>query len=238
MFPERHCLAIDARGHGRSGKPAPPYLWRSFGRDLVLVAGAFDIQGALGIGHSMGGHITVQAASIRPDTYAALLLVDPTIFPREYYGGPAADASFTLRRRNEFDSPDEMFERFRSRMPFERWRPEILRDYCNYGLLPNDGKYVLACPPEVEASIYNYSKDPGSNIYAEVSTVRQPVMVLRAGRLRKPDVFELNASPTSPDLAAQFPNGRETVLQEASHYIAMEEPEAVAAAIRELTQHL
>jgi len=62
--------------------------------------------------------------------------------------------------------------------------------------------------------------------------------VLRARRLRKPDVFELNASPTSPDLAAQFPNGRETVLQEASHYIAMEEPEAVAAEIRVLPQHL
>jgi pimeloyl-ACP methyl ester carboxylesterase len=61
-FPERHCLAIDARGHGRSGKPEPPYLWRSFGRDLALVAGTFDIHGALGIGHSMGGHMTVQAA--------------------------------------------------------------------------------------------------------------------------------------------------------------------------------
>src|SRR5690242_19823343 len=53
MFPERHCLAIDARGHGRSGKPAPPYRWRAFGRDLVQVAGAFEIEGAIGIGHSM-----------------------------------------------------------------------------------------------------------------------------------------------------------------------------------------
>jgi pimeloyl-ACP methyl ester carboxylesterase len=213
-------------------------LWRSFGRDLVRVAGIFDIQGALGIGHSMGGHITVQAAAIRPETYAALLLVDPTIFPREYYGGPPPDASFTLRRRNEFESPDEMFERFRSRMPFEQWRPEILRDYCDYGLLPRDGRYVLACPPQVEASIYHYSKDATSNIYEEVAAVRQPVTVMRAGKPRDPEVFDLSASPTAPDLAAQFPNGREVVMREASHYIAMEEPEAVAAAIRVLTSYL
>jgi hypothetical protein len=131
-----------------------------------------------------------------------------------------------------------MFERFRSRMPFERWRPEILRDYCNHGLLLNDGKYVLACPPPVEASIYRYSKDSTSDIYTEISTVRQPVMVLRAGRVREPDVFDLSASPTSPDLATHFPKGRETVLKHASHYIAMEEPEAVAAAIRAQSSYL
>jgi pimeloyl-ACP methyl ester carboxylesterase len=238
MFPDRHCLAIDARGHGRSGKPETPYFWRSFGRDLVLVAGTFDVEGAIGIGHSMGGHITVQTAAIRPDTYAALLLVDPTIFPREQYGGPSPDASFTLRRRNEFESPDEMFERFRARMPFERWRPEILRDYCNYGVLPQDGKYVLACPPEVEASIYDQSKDERSNIYPEIATVRHPVTVMRAGKQREANLFDLSASPTAPDLAAQFRSGREVVMREASHYIAMEEPEAVAGQIRALQAQL
>ena len=236
MFPGRHCLAIDARGHGRSGKPDPPYRWRNFGRDLVLIASMFDVNGAIGVGHSMGGHITVQAAAIRPETYSALLLVDPTIFPRSYYGGPIPDVTATLRRRNEFASADEMFERFRSRPPFARWQPEILRDYCDFGVLPNGGGFVLACPPHVEASIYEYSKDTSSDIYLEISVVRQPVTILRAANTRKPDVFDLGASPTAPGLACHFAKGREIVLEDASHYIAMENPGLVAEEIRRLAR--
>ncbi|MCX6627342.1 MAG: alpha/beta hydrolase [Candidatus Solibacter sp.] len=234
MFPERHCLALDARGHGRSSQPKLPYHWRIFGHDMTAVAEHWDVRDAIGIGHSSGGHTTVQAAALRPHTYRALLLVDPTIFPLEYYGMEAPDASFTLRRRNTWASPDEMFERFRARLPFANWRPEILRDYCDYGVLPRDGEFVLACPPALEASIYLNSKEPASNIYAEVAQVRHPVVVMRADRERRPGIFDLAASPTAPDLASRFAHGREVVLPGASHYIAMEEPEMVADEIRKL----
>jgi pimeloyl-ACP methyl ester carboxylesterase len=186
----------------------------------------------------MGGHITVQTAAIRPDTYSALLLIDPTIFPREFYGGPPPDAAFTRRRRNRFASPDEMFERFRDRLPFQRWHPDILRDYCNYGVLPNGDAYILACPPEVEAAIYENSKTEGANIYPDIARVRQPVTIIRAGKTRTQDVFDLSASPTSPDLASHFASAREIVLPDASHYIAMEEPDLVTAEIQKLLSAL
>ncbi len=234
MFPERRCLAADARGHGRSSQPELPYHWRMLGRDLAATAEHWDVRDAIGIGHSSGGHATVQAAALRPHAYRALLLVDPTIFPMEYYGTAPPDAAFTLRRRNSWASPDEMFERFKARPPFARWRPEILRDYCDFGLLPDNGRYVLACPPAVEASIYRNSKEPGSNIYAEVALVQHPVVVMRAGRERQNGIFDLAASPTAPDLASRFARGREVLLPEASHYIAMEQPEMVADEIRKL----
>jgi lipase len=234
MLPDRHCLAVDARGHGRSSQPELPYHWRTFGRDLAAVAEHWDVREALGIGHSSGGHSTVQAAALRPHAYRALLLVDPTIYPPEYYGTPAPDVSFTLRRRNIWASPDEMFERFQARLPFSRWRPEILRDYCDYGVLPRDGEFVLACPPAVEASIYRNSREPGANIHAEIAQIQHPVVVMRAGRERQPGIFDLAASPTAPDLARRFAHGREIVLPDASHFIAMEEPEKVADEIRKL----
>jgi pimeloyl-ACP methyl ester carboxylesterase len=235
MLPEdRRCLAIDARGHGRSAKPEPPYQWRHFGRDLVLTASLLEVEGAIGIGHSSGGHTTVQAAAIRPDTYSALLLLDPTIFPREFYGRSTPDAGFTRRRRNRFGSPDEMFERFRDRPPFQGWRPEILRDYCNYGVLPNGDGYVLACPPEVEASIYENSRTEGANIYPDIAHVPHPVTIIRAGKSRQQEALDLSASPTAPDLASHFANAHEIVLPDASHYIAMEEPELVVAEIKKL----
>ena len=235
MFPQRHCLAVDARGHGRSSQPELPYHWQIFGRDLAVVAEHWDVRDAIGSGHSSGGHATVQAAALRPHTYSALLLVDPSIFPLESYGAPPPDASFTLRRRNLWASPDEMFERFKARPPFAGWRPEILRDYCNFGVLPRDGKFVLACPPAVEASIYQTSREPASNIYAEVAQVTHPVVVMRAGTERQPGKFDLAASPTAVDLASRFAHGREVLLPEASHFIPMEEPEMVAEEIGKLT---
>lgn len=234
MLPERRCLAVDARGHGRSGKLGPPYRWRDFGRDLACVAGHLAVRDAIGIGHSMGGHATVLAASLRPETCRALLLIDPTIFPPETYRTPPFDASFILRRRAEWSSPEEMFERFRDRAPFAAWKLEILHDYCRFGLVANGENLVLACPPEVEASIYTNSTAPESDPYAEVASIAQPVTVLRAGQARKPGSLDLAASPTAPDLAAKFPHGRDVVLPGQSHYIPMELPERVAEEIRRM----
>src|SRR5947208_12594938 len=127
-----------------------------------------------------------------------------------------------------------MFERFRDRPPFARWKPEILRNYCEFGLLPNGDQFVLACPPAVEASIYHTSKEPGANIYPEIAMVRQPVVVMRAANTRPPGVFNLAASPTAVDLASRFTHGQDVVLQDATHYIAMENPERVAEEISRL----
>lgn len=233
-FPLRRCLAVDSRGHGRSSKPAPPCHWRDWGQDLAAVAAHFGLRDALGIGHSMGGHVTVQCAALRPETYRALLLVDPTIFPRELYGAPFPDVSFTLRRKNSWQGAGEMYQRFKDRLPFSRWQPEILRDYCDYGILREGHQFVLACPPPIEASIYERARLPEADIYPEIARITQPVVVMRAARTRRADVFELAASPTAPDLAAHFVHGREVVLADASHYIAMEQPDRVAEEIARL----
>ncbi len=97
-----------------------------------------------------------------------------------------------------------MFQRFKDRLPFSRWRPEILRDYCDYGVLPEGGHFVLACPPPIEASIYETSRLPESDVYPEIAQITRPVVVMRAARTRRADVFELAASPTAPDLASHF----------------------------------
>ncbi|HEY2014056.1 MAG TPA: alpha/beta hydrolase [Bryobacteraceae bacterium] len=234
-FPGRRCLAVDFRGHGRSSKPDPPYHWGPFGRDLAGTAEQLGVEGAIGIGHSMGGHSVVAAALLRPETFSALLLVDPTIFPRHYYRCPPLDASFVLRRRNYWTSPEEMFERFRNRGPFARWRPEVLRDYCTYGLLPSGSEFVLACPPAVEASIYGHSNTPESDLYDGIPSILNPVVVMRAGTaILTTEVFDPAASPAAPDLATIFPQGRDVLLEDQDHFIPMEAPDVVAEEILKL----
>jgi lipase len=227
-FPGRRRLAVDFRGHGRSGKPDPPYPWQLFAADLTALAEILEVRDAVGVGHSMGGHTVVAAAIRRPAIFSALVLIDPTIFPLARYGTAPFDASFILRRRAVFASPEEMWERFRERPPFVRWQAVVLRDYCQFGLLPEDGHFVLACPPRIEASIYAHSTDAESNLYPGIPALAQPALVMRAGVAARPNVFDLNASPTAPDLAARFTNGRDLLLAEYNHYIPMEAPELVA----------
>jgi lipase len=231
QFPTRRCIAIEARGHGRSAKPAPPYRWPTFGSDLASAAESLGIRGALGIGHSMGGHAVANAAGLRPETFRAILLIDPTIFPRAIYGQPPFDVSFTLRRKRVFESPDAMFERFRGREAFLHWKPEILRDYCEYGVLSQNGGWTLACPPEVEASIYQNSIEPDADLHDRLRRLTQPVVVMRAARQRTAGSLDLGGSPTDPALASAIPTAREIVLEGTSHYIPMECPERVAEEI-------
>lgn len=233
-FPGRRCLAPDLRGHGRSAKPDPPYHWQPFGHDVARLAGALGLRDAIGIGHSMGGHSLVEAATMRPEAFAALLLVDPTIFAPQRYGGPAADSSFIARRRNVWSSPAEMMDRFRTRPPFSQWTPEVLHDYCEFGLLPEGGHWVLACPPAIEHSIYQHSTERAADLHAMLPSIRQPVLVVRGGIPWESGAFNLNASPTDPALASHFPNGRDILLEGRTHYIPMESPELVAEYVNEM----
>jgi len=228
-FPGRRAIAPDMRGHGRSPKPDPPYHWMSFGRDLARLIRALDLREAFGIGHSMGGHSLIGAAAeLPPETFTSLLLVDPTVFTRERYGTPARDASFIARRRNVFESPAKMYERFAGRLPFSRWNPDVLRDYCEFGLVERGDHYVLACPPEIERSIYGHSTEADADLHPLLAFIRQPVTVIRGGILPSEEVFNLDSSPTDPALANAFAHGRDVFLEGRSHYIPMETPELVA----------
>jgi lipase len=228
---ENRCIAFDARGHGRSSKPAPPYHWRPLGADIAALAAALGIEGAVGVGHSLGGHSETLAAALRPEAFSALVLLDPVIRPASDYVGSWSQSHIVRKRRNQWTSVEEMFQRFEHRPPFASWDRRVLRDYCDFALQANGDGLVLACPPEIEASIYEHSHVSESNIYAEIATLRIPVHIVRGG-LDDAAHF-MTKSLTSPDLAARFAQGRDTLLAAQSHFIPMEAPAQTAKLIAE-----
>jgi lipase len=234
---ERHVIAVDQRGHGRSEKTAIQH-WREMGEDLSALVRELAMEDAIGVGHSMGGHALTQAAAACPGAFRRLLLIDPVIASPRDYGQRAGDAATLAdglhpiaRRKNRFASPDEMFERFVDRPPYSFFQPGALRDYCDHGLLPapdGDG-FVLACPPETEASVYRTSRT-NAGVYDSVRALAIPVLILRA---RRPEAggaaFDFSSSPTWPGLVHEFPNAREVYLPEQTHFLPMQSPELVAA---------
>jgi lipase len=242
-LPGRRAIAIDMRGHGRSEKPPVEYDWRHFGDDVTELVRALDLGGIVAVGHSMGGHSVTYAAGRETARFAALLLVDPVIRSRAGYQEASAvqdqvredasGSSFVARRRNEWASVEEMVERFAGRTPFSRWEPQVLRDYCRYGLLPAPGSagYVLACPPDVEAAIYAHAGR--TDVYDVIPRITVPVRVLRAPPAG-PGAAPFSGSPTSADLASHFAHGEDVLLPDATHFIPMESPALVARHVVEM----
>jgi pimeloyl-ACP methyl ester carboxylesterase len=243
-LPGRQVYALDFRGHGLSDKPAPPYVWRNFGMDLIHVVEQLGLEQAIGVGHSKGGYAVTMAAAACPGAFRSLLLVDPVILTPEAYAAMSSPEAkhnhFASRRRNAWTSIDEMVDRFAGRPPFASWQPEVLRDYATYGLLPDpDGEgLVLACPPEIEAATYAGSAG-GGQIYDDVAAVDVPVRVLRArarGEMVEGAPIDMSGSPTAADLASRFRRGEDVYLADHSHFIPMEDPALVARHILEMAE--
>lgn len=235
-LPEFRCIALDMRGHGLSSKPEPPYRWRYFGEDVAALCAEMGLEGAIAAGHSKGGYAVTLAAALQPRIFSKLLLVDPVILSREAYRADRGDVEhFAARRRNEWPSPEAMFESFKDRPPFSLWDRDVLHDYCQYGLVPNpEGEgYVLACPPKIEAA--TYAGSAGGDIYDEIASIDIPVRILRArGRSAESIMADMSGSPTTPDLATHFKHAEDVPAPQYTHFIPMQDPAFVAGHIREL----
>lgn len=237
--PGYHIIALDQRGHGRSAKPDSLSDWSKTGADVRAFVAGLDIKDMIGVGHSMGAHVMVQVADALPERFERLVLIDPTIIEPEVYQNAPNLADLdpsqnpVSRRRSNWESPNAMFAAFKDRHPFNLWRPDVLMDYCQYGLLPaEEGEgFVLACPPILEASVYEgfRSADP----YPSVKRIDMPVAILRA-QMAGDDVTSVRDfanSPTWPGLVNVFPNAREVHIPELSHFMPMQDPERIAAYI-------
>ncbi len=240
---ERYVISLDQRGHGRSENVEITH-WEVFGQDLTALVRELDLRDVIGVGHSMGGHAMTEAAAACPDRFRRLVLIDPVIASPENYakGGWTIESLGgrphpTAKRKNRFASAAEMIARFEKRAPYSVFEREALRDYCTHGLVPAaDGEgLVLACPPEIEASVYMTSHtNPG--VYDSIHALELPVLILRA-KSPPPDrsVMDFSSSPTWPSLVNEFRKGREIHLADRTHFLPMEIPARVAELILDET---
>lgn len=89
-------IAVDLRGHYRSGRSPNPYQFQNYSRDVASLIEGLGIGPAIIVGHSLGALTAIQIAANRPDLVAAIILEDPPL-----YGGPIMKAF--PERRARFD---------------------------------------------------------------------------------------------------------------------------------------
>ncbi len=234
-FPDLHIIAFEQRGHGRSAKLAVDN-WRTFGEDQAAFVRALNLTQLIGIGHSMGGHGMIEGAALS-GAFSRLLLLDPTVASLEAYTAEYASAFGdemhpAAKRRNRFESPEDMLARISGKSSFPLFQPRILRDYVEHGLEATEsGGYVLCCEPEVEAHVYMSARSHGQ-VYESIEALDIPVTVVRAKLPDPHNLMDWGSSPTWPGLAGAFKQGRDLHWADCSHFIPMERPDDVVALIR------
>ncbi len=228
-------IAVDLPGHGETPVATGDDLsWERAGRRLLATIDEMGIEGAVGVGHSMGGAVLLLAEQERPGTFAGLYLYEPVAFPTHLGLGPDDNplAAGALRRRRSFPSRRAAFENFSGKPPLDVLDPAVLRAYVEHGFRPvaatasgaDDHKAVeLVCPPEVESQSYRMGLVHPA--FDRLATVGCPTVVAR-GR-----VEEMSPSTLAGRIARTLPSGRLEVFEDLGHFGPLEDPAGLASSV-------
>ena len=239
---EFHIRAWDARGHGSTTLPADPAThrnWYVYRDDLIAMAE--DFVRATGrkvilAGHSLGGAASVMAAAERPDLVRGLVLIDPVMTPPMFRymmtlwrflgrkGGPMSLAEGAERRRAVFESRDVAVERYFGRGAFRTWPRAFLKDYIESGTrIREDGQAELLCAPAWEAANF---RAHGHNMGRAVAKLSVPLTLLYAAE------GSTCRAPFPALLKARDRHAQIAEVPDSTHFLPMEFPETVIAAVR------
>lgn len=217
---ENSLTAVDQRGHGESADFTGGADWWQVAEDVAEVAPP----GSVGVGHSSGGAAVLAAEQRRPGTFAAIVAIEPVVFPP----GLGDDVGRRLaagarRRRDQFADRTEALGYFADKAVFAQWDPRALDAYVDGCLRSGDGGLTLKCRPEAEAVAYEASSRMG--LWPLLGDIGAPVLLLAGeqSETHPPDVMRA--------MAAELPDVELRLVPGHGHFLPMEAPGAVAAAI-------
>lgn len=223
-----HCVALDERGHGDSGKTSG-MDWRGFAVDVLATVDALGARLPFGVGHSAGGAALLLAEQARPGTFGALYCFEPIVLPpaAPFLAAPNANplSESARRRREVFASRGDAFDNYASKPPFDRLDREALHAYVDHGFEDlDDGRVRLKCRPETEAQTFEQGFTHGA--YEHLPEVGCPVTVARGATS---DTF---TDALVEALVGRLPRGRAEVVPGVGHFGPLEDPAALARSIR------
>ena len=206
-------VRFDHRGHGASQATAGPCTMADLAEDARRVLDAVDAERVVWIGLSMGGMVGQELAIRHPDRISALVIANSTSrYP------PAAVAQWQQRieavqRGGTTAIADAVMERY-FHAGFRAAEPATVAAYRARLVATDTAGYVACCHAIA-----------GVDTTERLSQVQVPALVI-AGELDQGTPVAM-----AETLAAALPQGRLTVLRDASHLSVIEQPEAFAAAV-------
>jgi len=217
--------------------------WQLLTDDFLRFLDEHQTGASIGVGHSLGGIVTLRAALRQPEHFRALVLIDPVLFPPRviilmrlirafglsYRLHPLA--SGTLHRRRVFNNRDLQSKSYRHKPIFRYMNDTNLENYVN-GLtcLRPDGKYELVYSPEWEAHIYITGIWNDLDLWHNLPGLKIPLLIIRGAET---DTFW---STTARRVLRKVPSAQILTLEHSTHLVPLELPDEVYQAIQEFLQ--
>lgn len=236
LFPYFRVVALAPRPLWGDTPPAWLRHWSQMADDLIAGLDGLGAKGVVGMGHSLGGVLTLYAAVKRPDLLTKVILIDPTMLsPKllwqirlmKLFGLEARKwlVQGALRRKREWANFAEAYQYFRGRQLFKSWPDETVKAYAESMTSPKNGGGVeLVYPPEWEARIYQTIP---TDVWGYARALSQPTLVIRGE----------TSNTFTADGAKAFhkakPNVIFKVVPSAGHLVPQEKPEEIGRLMME-----
>jgi len=226
-----HCVTVDARGHGGSGRLEDgTYDFTQFIGDLVAVARASarqDNEAPVLVGASMGGLVGLCAQALHPNLFRALVLVDIT--PRWESAGVARILAFMRAHPQGFATFDEASDAIASYLPHraERYRndknrPEQLRKL----LIPgDDGRLRWHWDPRLLDLVEGESDRWQGPLFDAARSITVPTLLVSGAR------SDVVSDQTINEFLELVPHARHVRIDDATHMVAGDANTAFARAV-------
>lgn len=219
--------------------------WRPYSGDLLKFLSVYpsSTQGfaqggrVIGVGHSIGGVVTLRAAMREPEKFRALVLLDPVLFVPPFMTAwnlvraiglgerthPLISAA--KKRRRVFDDLGLVFERYRKRDVFRYMNDDSLKTYIKGITKPKpDGGYELVYSPEWEVHIY-LTGLRDFDLWRNLPRFEVPTLIIRGAET---DTFLEDAEKL---VKKENPGVRIITMEKATHLLPLEHPQEVAQII-------
>jgi pimeloyl-ACP methyl ester carboxylesterase len=165
-------IAIDLRGHGRSGHSDGAYRLPDYARDVAALIDGLKLGPVIAIGHSLGGLTALQLAHDRPDLTSALVLEDPPLYGREIMESDPPGRHERFRLNAELSGSgltlSDMAKRISTDLPFAT---EDAAQQIAHMLFVTDADAI--------AHVYDGRLDWSGEIEAIMQSVQCPVFLMR-----------------------------------------------------------
>lgn len=168
-------LLLDLPGHGKSDALNPFAGWNNTAEIMHQVVSnnrpADDVP-VYGLGHSLGGVLTLLNACRHGASYDSLVLLDPILFPGSMLFSMRTIGLLgltsrvhplvgpTLRRKKSWLDSGQALDYLRQRQIFKRWSEDSLASFVEHALQEDsNGGVELRCDPELEAHYFSSLPD-------------------------------------------------------------------------------
>jgi pimeloyl-ACP methyl ester carboxylesterase len=188
----------------------------------------------VGVGHSLGGVLSIMTAAADSSLIRALALIDPVVFSglQVLFWGGLKNLGFShrlplirgaRRRRDRFPDLEAVRSAFSGKSVFSTWYPEVLEDYVQAAFKDTgDGDVVLRYSRAWEARIFEVTP---ASVWSDIRRLEVPLLVIR-GALS--DTFLPGGAKK---IRRELPSATVIELPDTTHFLPMEQPAAVAETI-------